>query len=298
MGICPSAQAMGTTCVYDHRFCWGIPEHWTMEQAATVPVAYSTAYYALCVRGRMRKGEKVLIHSGSGGVGIAAITIALAHGCEVFTTVSTDDKKKFLQHRFPQLQDKHICNSRTTEFELHIKQQTMGLGVDIVLNSLSDDKLQASVRCLAQHGRFCEIGKFDLASDTALGMSVFLKNATFHGVLMDSLCSPMEPDWEIAARLLAEGIMNGTVKPLPTTVFDMNKAEEAFRYMAHGKHIGKVMLKIRNEESEVVAMPKPVMVKAVRRTQCHPQHVYILIGGLGGFGLELANWLIVRGAQK
>ena len=121
---------------------------------------------------------KVLIHGGTGGVGQAAITIALEMGCEVFTTVSSQEKRDFLKARFPQLQERHFANSRSTDFEQHIRHQTRGRGVDIVLNSLAHEMLQASLRCLAQHGRFLEIGKVDLAQNTALGMSLFLKNIT------------------------------------------------------------------------------------------------------------------------
>jgi fatty acid synthase len=102
----------------------------------------------------------------------------LEYGCEVFTTVSSQEKRDFLKKRFPQLQERHFANSRSTDFEQHIRHQTRGKGVDIVLNSLAHEMLQASLRCLAQHGRFLEIGKVDLAQNTALGMSLFLKNVT------------------------------------------------------------------------------------------------------------------------
>jgi len=123
---------------------------------------------------------KVLIHSGTGGVGQAAIRIALEYGCEVYTTVSNKDKREFLQQRFPQLKDHHFANSRTTDFEQHIRRQTFGRGVDVVLNSLAHEMLRASLRCLAQHGRFLEIGKVDLSQNSSLGMSLFLKNVTLY----------------------------------------------------------------------------------------------------------------------
>lgn len=141
MGILP-AQALATTVIVDTDYSWEVPETWSLADAATVPVVYTTAYYALIMRGRMRRGDKVLIHSGSGGVGQAAIAIALSYGCEVFTTVGSEEKRNFLKKRFPQLTDKHFSNSRTTEFEWHIRQVTNGRGVDIILNSLAEEKLQ------------------------------------------------------------------------------------------------------------------------------------------------------------
>lgn len=80
-------KAMATTVVADPDFLLEVPEEWTLEEAATVPVAYGTAYYALIERAKLKKWQKILIHSGSGGVGQAAISIALHLGCEVFTSV-------------------------------------------------------------------------------------------------------------------------------------------------------------------------------------------------------------------
>jgi fatty acid synthase len=134
-------------------------------------MVYATAYYALVVRGRIQRGDTVLIHSGSGGTGQAAIAIALHTGCRVFTTVGSDTKRAYLQRRFPQLDDASFANSRDTTFERHVLRATRGRGVDVVMNSLADDKLHASLRCLAQHGRFLEIGKVDLAKNSALGES-------------------------------------------------------------------------------------------------------------------------------
>uniref|UniRef100_A0A915JP64 Fatty acid synthase n=1 Tax=Romanomermis culicivorax TaxID=13658 RepID=A0A915JP64_ROMCU len=293
MGLA-KAQALATTVLTEKRFTWAVPKGWTLEQASTVPVAYTTAYYALVVRGRIKTGDKVLIHAGSGGVGQAAIAVALSLGCEVFTTVSSPEKKKFLQDRFPgRLLDRHFANSRSTDFEQHVLEVTEGRGVDAVLNSLSDDKLQASVRCLAQHGRFLEIGKFDLSNNSQLGMAVFLKNVSFHGILLDALFDDDSNDWLEVSRLFEEGLKNGTVKALPTTVFPAGQATEAFRFMAQGKHIGKVLLQVRPSEEKI-----SLQVKAVRRTLCNPRHSFIITGGLGGFGLELAQWLIKRGARK
>lgn len=142
-----------------------------MEQAATVPVAYATAYYALVIRGQIKRGESVLVHSGSGAVGQAAISIALNRGCRVFTTVGSNSKKEYLMERFRQLDDDSFANSRDSSFYRKILKVTQGRGVDVVLNSLAEEKLQLSVKLLAQHGRFLEIGKFDLANNSSLGKS-------------------------------------------------------------------------------------------------------------------------------
>jgi fatty acid synthase, animal type len=194
----------------------------------------------------MKRGEKVLIHAGTGGVGTAAIAIAYSYDCEVFTTVSSNEKRTYLKGLFPRLNDSHICNSRDTTFEQHIRTITRGKGVDIVLNSLAEDKLQASVRLLAQHGRFLEIGKFDLSQNNPLGMSIFLKNTTFHGILLDSLFEHVDDDWQRVHQLVEQGINNGIVQPLHSTVYQANEIEQAFRFMSQGKHMGKVVLKVNH----------------------------------------------------
>lgn len=138
----------------------------------------------------------------------------------------------------------------------------------MILNSLAEEKLQASVRLLAQHGRFLEIGKFDLANNSSLGMftfllqslhskfadlcsnlcipgmAVFLKNVSFHGILLDSLFDPGNSDWETVRQLFEEGLQSGVVIPLNHTCFDKYDVEEAFRFMASGKHIGKVLIEV------------------------------------------------------
>ncbi|XDA81106.1 hypothetical protein R6Z07F_011082 [Ovis aries] len=298
MGLVP-AEGLATSTLVPQSFLWDVPSNWTLEEAASVPVVYSTAYYALIVRGRMQPGETVLIHSGSGGVGQAAIAIALSLGCRVFTTVGSAEKRAYLQSRFPQLNETSFANSRDTSFEQHVLWHTAGKGVDLVLNSLAEEKLQASVRCLAQHGRFLEIGKFDLSNNHPLGMAIFLKNVTFHGILLDALFEENSTMWQEVSSLLKAGIREGVVQPLKRTVFPRTQVEDAFRYMAQGKHIGKVVIQVREEEQKAVLHgTKPTQMAALCKTFCPAHKSYVITGGLGGFGLELAHWLVERGAQK
>lgn len=167
-----SSRALATTCVATEKdFLWPIPEHWSMEEAATVPCVYATAYYALIIRGKLKPKEKVLIHSGSGGVGQAAIRICLSLDCQLFITVGTDAKREFLKKLFPSLKDSNFSSSRDLSFKTNLLKQTNGFGVDLVLNSLSEEKLFASIECLANGGRFLEIGKYDLTKDSLLSES-------------------------------------------------------------------------------------------------------------------------------
>lgn len=293
-----AAKSLATSCVVNKNWLWKIPDNWTMEEASSVPCVYSTVYYALVVRGRMKKGECILIHAGSGGVGLAAIGVALHAGLTVYTTVGSQAKRDFLKKRFPQLQDSNIGNSRDCSFEQLIMKQTRGKGVDLILNSLSEEKLQASVRCLGKNGRFLEIGKYDLSNNNPLGMSVFLKNTTFHGILLDNITEGDESMIKTVVGLVDDGIKSGAVRPLPVTTFGDSQVEQAFRFMASGKHIGKVVIKVRDEEKQKTVKPAPRLVNAVPKTYMFPDKSYVLVGGLGGFGLELANWMVQRGARN
>ncbi|XP_074080916.1 fatty acid synthase [Macrotis lagotis] len=298
MGLVP-AEGLATSVLLSSDFLWDVPTKWTLEEAASVPVVYTTAYYSLVVRGGIKQGETVLIHSGSGGVGQAAIAIALSMNCRVFTTVGSAEKRAYLQAKFPKLDATSFANSRNTSFEQHVMKHTGGKGVDLILNSLAEEKLQASVRCLAQHGRFLEIGKFDLSNNHALGMAIFLKNVAFHGILLDALFEEGNDNWKQVADLVKAGIQSGVVQPLKCTVFGRDQVEDAFRYMAQGKHIGKVVIKVQEEEKQdVMNGAKPNLISAISKTFCPNYKSYIITGGLGGFGLELAQWLILRGAEK
>ncbi|XP_036143548.1 fatty acid synthase [Monomorium pharaonis] len=286
-------DCIANVVVKNKDLCWKVPDAWTFEEAASVPCVYSTVYFALYIYGKMRKGDKVLIHSGTGGIGQAAIHLALKEGCEVFTTVGTSEKRNFIKKVFPTILDEHIGNSRDTSFEQMIMRQTNGRGVDIVLNSLAEEKLIASVRCLAQNGCFLEIGKFDLVSNNPLYISAFQKGISFHGILLDNIFIGDHKYKSILRKMITDGLKNGTIKPIQVKVFPKKDIEEAFRYMASGKHMGKIIINIRERNK-----PLDESIIAYRRYYCLRNKSYIILGGLGGFGLELTDWLIFRGARN
>lgn len=293
MGIARKGGAMATYYDSSDLIKWNVPDGWTLEEAATVPLVYFTVYFAFFAACKIEKGKTILIHAGSGGVGQAAIQIAFAYGLEVFTTVSNADKKSFLLEKFPKLKVDNIGNSRDTTFEKTVLSGTKGRGVDFVLNSLSDDKLQASIRCLADNGTFLEIGQFDIVNRTNIHLGHFSKRINFKAVFFEDL-STCSDSMMKAYKLVAHDIKSGIVKPLNRTVFDASEIESAFRFMANGKHIGKVLLKIRENYENAESMP----LKVLPRVSCDPDECYIIVGGLGGFGVELADWLIKRGCRK
>lgn len=164
-----NSRALAVSILANREFLWPIPDGWTTVQASTVPVVYSTCYYALIIRAKILPGESILIHAGTGGVGLAAINICLALGCKVLVTAGTEEKRKFLMETYPKIGAECIGNSRDCSFHKMVMQQTDGKGVDIVLNSLTDEMFWTSVRCLADNGRFCEIGKYQFMNNDLMG---------------------------------------------------------------------------------------------------------------------------------
>ena len=279
-----------------------IPDHWSMEDAATVHTVYMTCWYGLIEKAQLQQGESILIHSGAGGVGQAAINICQYYKCKIFTTVSTQEKRDFLKKNYG-LTDDQIFNSRNTEFEGEILDATDGSGVDLVLNSLIEEKLLASFRCVASDGRFIEIGKYDFQQNNPLPMFAFLKNITLYGVGLDNISVlDKKSHLNLFKKFeiwLYEGIKKGFVKPLSRTIFKTEEVKEAFKYMMAGQHIGKVIIKIRDEEDDRKPLKaKPIKMIATTKTWFDSEKVYIIIGGLGGMGLEMVYWMMLRGAEK
>ena len=303
MGVLPYKALATKVAIDDNSFLLPVPRDWSLEEASTVPVVYSTAFYGLVVRGKLRQGESVLIHSGAGGVGMAAINICASLKCRIFTTVGTKEKADFLIREFSHLKPENIFNSRDCTFEEDVMKATDGVGVDLVLNSLPGDKLQASLRCVAESGRFIEIGKVDLLMDKSLYAWQMSGNRSMHGVYPESFFrfndrkehyfpDRMQNERMQLRDLIIKGMRDGTVRPLNRTIFAMNKVEEAFRFMSSGKHVGKVVIKVASSTSSL--RPEQVM----RVTYFDPRKSYLVIGGLGGFGLEFLMWMCEKGARK
>ncbi|EAT46623.1 AAEL002228-PA [Aedes aegypti] len=293
MGVVPSG-ALSSIVNADPLLLWYVPDDWSLEEACTVPIVYLTVLVSFFLKAHIRKGQSVLIHAGSGGVGLAAIHIAFRYGLEVYTTVGTAEKRKFLLSMFPKLKSENIGNSRDSSFEQMVKLRTKGKGVDYVLNSLAEEKLHASVRCLAKGGHFLEIGKFDMAKDSQVSLDQFKKGITFSSVLLDAAIRDTDTVKKGMHDMFQRAIEDGMIKPLNTTVYEAGELEKAMRYLGSGKHTGKVVIKLRENETDVQTLP----ITYFPKVYCDPNQVYIIIGGLGGFGLELVDWLVLRGCRK
>ncbi|KAK9891622.1 hypothetical protein WA026_015585 [Henosepilachna vigintioctopunctata] len=276
-----------------------VPDNWTLEEAASVPIIYFTLYYAFHYKTKMESGKSILIHSASGGVGLAAIQMALNHKCKIFATVGSEAKKKALLELYPDLDANNIFSSREDSFEVAILRLTNGYGVDYVLNSLVGDLFNASMKCIASNGNFIEIGKTEFLLNSRIESSMFLKSTSLHGIAIDELLTvekrPLLKEFTVE---LEKELKQGRIKPIPSRkVFDVDDITEAFKYFQTTNHVGKILLKVREEEKSPICNPSFRSLKAIPKLFFNPCKSYIIIGGLGGLGLEFAMMLSLKGAK-
>ncbi|KAI0442917.1 hypothetical protein F4803DRAFT_550635 [Xylaria telfairii] len=267
-----------------------LPDGLSFEAAASMVAPGITAYYSLVDVARLKKGDKILIHSAAGSTGQIAIWIAKLRGAEIFATVGFDEKKEFLMRKFD-IPDDHIFYSRNTSFAQGIMRITKGYGVDVVLNSLSGDGLRASWECIAPYGRFVEIGKADIMANSSLPMAYFARNVTFSAV---DLVHLSQSDERLTARLLKSTIgllEQGAQHPSPLHVYPVSKVEDAFRFLQSGKNTGRIVICI--DPADVI--PQHVLQK--RMWQFDPCASYVIAGGFGGLGRAILLWMVDRGAK-
>ncbi|MGH3635055.1 MAG: SDR family NAD(P)-dependent oxidoreductase, partial [Mycobacterium sp.] len=263
-----------------------VPDALSDREAATFGVAYLTAWHSLREVGRLAAGERVLIHSATGGVGLAAVAIAKMIGARVYATAGSDAKRQLLSS----LGVEYVGDSRSVAFADEIREITDGYGVDVVLNSLPGEPITRSVQILAPGGRFVELGKKDVYADAALGLRALAKSASFCVVDLD-LNLRLQPQRyrQMLIEILAHAA-SGDLEPLPVTEFAFDDAISAFRLMSSGKHIGKIL----------VSMPVEGTVRAIAPSPPQPQVAqdggYVVIGGMGGVGFVAARWLAQQGA--
>lgn len=308
--VCAMSQgAYGTYAQCPATSAAVIPEDMPFEVAASIPVVYSTAYYSLVELARMESGESVLIHAASGGVGQAAIQLAQMIGAEIYATVGSAEKKQLLTEEYG-IPEHRIFYSRDTDFGPGIREATGGKGVDVVLNSLAGDLLRESWASLASFGRFIEIGKRDITSNTRLEMAKFEQNCTFSSVDL-TLVAAERP--RIMSRVLTAVMLllaNKTIKPIgPISTVGIGEVETALRNLQSGKNSGKVVVNhLVNQQVKVCTerydgMGSVVLTLVLQAT--HPPATtklqgdvtYLIIGGTGGIGRSIAKRMVDRGAR-
>ncbi|WP_184930991.1 type I polyketide synthase [Streptomyces nymphaeiformis] len=226
--------AFGPMAVTDHRRVAVMPADWTFAEAASAPIVFLTAYHALVDLAGLTSGERVLIHAAAGGVGMAAVQLARHLGAEVYGTAGPG---KWDALRALGLDGKHLASSRTLDFEAAFGAATERAGMDVVLNSLAGEYVDASLRLLPHGGRFVEMGKTDLR-DPAL---VAAEHPGVDYRFFDLLQEPTERIGEMLTAVMAL-LSSGALKPLPVSTWDVRRAPDAFRYVSQARHIGKVVL--------------------------------------------------------
>ncbi|MFE9009849.1 type I polyketide synthase [Streptomyces sp. NPDC007875] len=268
MGLFPGA--VGPLAVADHRTVARIPHGWSFQQAATVPMAFLTAYYGLRDLAGLRSGEAVLIHAAAGGVGMAAVQLARHWGAEVFATAAP---AKWDAVRATGVGEHRLGTSRTVDFEPRFLDATQGRGVDVVLDSLAGEFVDASLRLLPRGGRFLEMGKTDLRSPEEVA-------STHPGVSYQAFSLYEAGNDRIGEMLreLAELFDRAALHPLPLNTWDVRHAPAAFRYMSQGRHIGK----------NVFTMPRALDATGT----------VLVTGGTGSLGRLVARRMVAEHGMR
>jgi phthiocerol/phenolphthiocerol synthesis type-I polyketide synthase C len=269
------------------------------EEAATIPIAFVTAYYALHEVARLQPGERVLIHSAATGTGLAAVQIARHLGADIWATAGSEGKREYLRS----LGINHVFDSRSLDFAAEIRALTGGAGVDVVFNSLAGDAIPAGLSLLRPRGRFLEIGKRDIYDNERLGLYQLRQNISFTTVDLAQIAAD---DPAYAGAMLGQVLTlfeQGQLAPLPTELFAAADVTQAFRQMAQARHTGKIVVtmpeavsrdRLTADGEQAAANGRHSTV--ARSTMLRRDGTYLITGGLGGIGLKVAEYLAAQGA--
>ncbi|WP_422264885.1 type I polyketide synthase, partial [Mycobacterium sp.] len=257
----------GPSAVADQHMLVMMPKEWSFAQAAGVPVAFLTALYGLADLAKTRTGESVLIHAGTGGVGMAAVQLARHWGADVFVTAS---RGKWDTLRAMGFDDDHIGDSRSLEFEEKFLSVTEGRGIDVVLNSLAGEFVDASLRLLVRGGRFIEMGKTDIRDAQVIADQ-------YPAVRYQAFDLIEAGPQRVKAMLneLTELFDARALQVLPVTTWDVRCAVEAYRFISQARHTGKVVLTMSSALGDDLA-----------------RGTVLITGGTGMAGGELARHVV------
>jgi len=284
MGVAPysfASHAVSAEYALVHK-----PDAISDEEASTVPITFLTAYYGLIRLAHLQPKERLLVHAGAGGVGLAAIQIAQHVGAEIFATAGSDQKRDYLKS----LGVEHVMNSRTLDFADQILKITDRQGVDVVLNSLPGEAITKSLSILSAYGRFLEIGKTDIYQNRLIGLLPFQDNLSYFAIDLDRMLR-QRPDYirELFAEVMRY-FREGAYHPLPLKRFTADQSVDAFRYMAQRRNIGKVVVSFSPPTEEDDQHDR-------KHAAIRDEGTYLVTGGLGALGQRVADWLTDRGAK-
>lgn len=313
MALAP--HAIATSVVTKAHAVFPLPEGLSFAEGAALPVVFFTAAYSLIEKARARKGQSVLIHGAAGGVGLAALQIALGLGLTVHATAGSEHRRALLKS----LGAHYVYDSRSLHFVEEVLGNTQGKGVNIVLNSLYDRAGAWSFELTARGGTFIELGKRDFYEDHPLYLKHFKDNVTYCGVDADALVADFPEVASAVMDKVAEGFKTGLYRPLPVSLYTASCVEEAFLDMRHSRHVGKVVIlpsgfeegayerEPEFRESTEISAAAPSLASrksaaasgfSLEKALSVKDMIFIVTGGTGGVGQALVTELLERGAKR
>ncbi|KAJ8711407.1 hypothetical protein PYW07_008649 [Mythimna separata] len=272
---------------------WPVPEHWSLEDAATVPLAYAHAFYCLGIKSTslydstLSPNFSVLVHGGAGALGQALLSILLAYGCEVYTTVSDMRKKRFLLKLFPQLKADHIGNSRDQSFVDMVLNARKGEGCNVVISSLKGDIKRSAPNCVGYLGAVFDVSQLhNQDEDFSYGLYHMTRERAYITIDFSSIFDHPK-EMKDLQLMISEGITRGYVRPLSRVSYAPHDVARAFRLLAASRHRGRVLLKMDAQTTQ--AQP---------RISCNPNQSQLIVMNDENVGLQLVDKLVARGARK
>ncbi|MFD4509113.1 SDR family NAD(P)-dependent oxidoreductase [Streptomyces sp. NPDC058457] len=274
---------LATRVLADRRLTHRVPDGLGLAEAATVPISYLTAWYGLLELAALREGERVLVHSATGGVGLAAIQVARWRGAEIYATAGSEKRRALLRA----MGVAHVADSRA-DFAGPLLDATRGEGMDVILNSLTGTAVDQNLGMLAPYGRYVELAGRDLADSRPTGLGGLLPNGSFRVLDIAALCREHPGRAGALLGRVLRLIAAGELAPLPAEVYPLDAVGSAFDDMIEARHVGKVLIDLRTA---------PVEAPTPAPTRMRPDATYLVTGGTGGIGSGLARWLVARGAR-
>jgi thioester reductase-like protein len=280
----PGSGLFGNYAIMDSKILALKPAHLSFEAAATIPIAFLTAHYALHQLAKIKKGEKVLIHTATGGVGLAAIQLCRTAGAEVLATAGTPEKRDFLRS----MGIEYVGDSRTLDFAEEIEDFTNHQGVDIVINTLPDKAIAKGIALLRPiTGRFIDISNY--LSDSQIDLSNLKNGVTFFVFDGDDIRQTRPKLYGSLLKKIMDKFDEKIYQPLPHRVFPLSDVGGAIRHMQKATHIGKIC--VSTQEAGITPVPTQTAIRL------KSEGTYLITGGLGGLGLAFAKWLVSCGVR-
>ncbi|OJZ83788.1 hypothetical protein ASPFODRAFT_73203 [Aspergillus luchuensis CBS 106.47] len=283
--------AIATSIILPASRCVRAPESLSLEDAATMPLGFSTAIHGLCGVGQLKASQTVLIHAASEAIGLASIQISQMIGATIYVTVEDEAKAEYLTASYG-IPPEDIFNSGDSSFLDKIMKSTNGRGVDLVMNSFSGDLFQATCKCVAKCGKLIDLAESRNSIHGPLYASTFHHNVGYHVIdIIDYIdCKPEEGKRLLGA--IVDLYSQGHIRPItPMQTFPANDIKECFAHMQTGQYIGKTTLSLKSPGAPV----KPSFVPKTMGFLGDAS--YLLVGGLGGLGSGIARWMVEHGAR-